>query len=313
MSLPDRPEDFVVYCDASNQGLCCVLMQRGKVIAYASRQLKIHEKNYTTHDLQLGVVVFALKTRRHYFYGTNEIRYHSRKANVVADALSEASKVENATAEMLCGMNQLIEGRKMEVNAETSKTFGFIAIARVDRLTKSAHFLAIREDYKMEKLARLYIDEIVAGHEVPVSIILDRDGRDGQGESTIQTLEDILRACVIDFGGSWDVHLSLAGFSYNNTYHSSIRCAPFKALYGRKCRSPVLWAEIRESRLIGPELVQETTDKVILIKERFKAAKDCQNSYVDNRRKQLGFEVGDKVILEVSSWKGVVRLERKTC
>ncbi|GKD28846.1 putative reverse transcriptase domain-containing protein [Tanacetum coccineum] len=85
---------------------------------------------------------------------------------------------------------------------------------------------------------------------------------DGQSEHTIQTMEDMLRACVIDFGGSWDVHLPLAGFSYNNSYHSSIRCAPFEALYGRKCRSPVLWAEIRESMLIGPELVQEMADKV---------------------------------------------------
>ncbi|GJT97187.1 putative reverse transcriptase domain-containing protein [Tanacetum coccineum] len=91
---------------------------------------------------------------------------------------------------------------------------------------------------------------------------------DGQSERMIQTLEDMLRACVIDFGGSWDVHLPLAEFSYNNSYHSSIRCAPFEALYGRKCRSPILWAEIGESSLIGPELVQETTDKVVLDKRR---------------------------------------------
>nr|GEZ52038.1 putative reverse transcriptase domain-containing protein [Tanacetum cinerariifolium] len=159
----------------------------------------------------------------------------------------------------------------------------------VDRLTKSTHFLAIREDYSTKRLARIYIDEIVARHEVHVSIISDRDGRftsrcwqtvqkalgtrldmsttyhpqtDGQSECTIQTLEDMLRACVIDFGGSWDVHLPLAEFSYNNNYHSSRRCAPFEALYGRKCRSPVLWAEIGKSSLIGHELVQEMTDKV---------------------------------------------------
>ncbi|GJV75951.1 putative reverse transcriptase domain-containing protein [Tanacetum coccineum] len=107
----------------------------------------------------------------------------------------------------------------------------------VDRLAKSIHFLAIREDYKMEKLEKLYIDEIVARHEVPVSIILDRDGRFTSREHTIQTLKDILRACVIDFGGSWDTHLPLGEFSYNNSYHSSIRCALFEALYGRKCRS----------------------------------------------------------------------------
>ncbi|GKB11340.1 retrovirus-related pol polyprotein from transposon TNT 1-94 [Tanacetum coccineum] len=135
----------------------------------------------------------------------------------------------------------------------------------VDRLTKTTHFLAIREDYSIEKLARLYIEEIIVQHGVPVSIISDRDGR-------------------------WDVHLPLAEFSYNNSYHPSIRCAPFEALYGRKCRSPILWAKIRESMLIGPELVQETTDKVVLIKEKLKAARDRQKSYADNTCKPLEFE-----------------------
>ncbi|GJS57010.1 putative reverse transcriptase domain-containing protein [Tanacetum coccineum] len=208
----------------------------------------------------------------------------------------------------------------------------------VDRLTKSDHFLAIREDYSTERLERLYIDEIVARHGVPVLIISDRDGRftsrfwqtlqkalgtrldmstayhpqtDGESERTIQTLEDMLRVCVIDFGGNWDVHLPLVKFSYNNSYHSSIRCAPFEALYGRKCRSPVLWAEIGESSLIRPELVQETTDKVVLIKEKLKVARDHQKSYADNRRKPLEFEVGDKVLLKVSPWKGVMRFGKK--
>ncbi|GJV25209.1 putative reverse transcriptase domain-containing protein [Tanacetum coccineum] len=121
----------------------------------------------------------------------------------------------------------------------------------------------------------------------------------------------MLRACVIDFGGSWDVHLPLAEFSYNNSYHSSIRCAPFEALYGRKCRSPVLWVEIGESRLIGTELVQEMTDKVVLIKEKLKAARDRQKSYADNRRKTQEFEVGDQVLLKVSPWKGVIRSGKK--
>ncbi|GKC66584.1 putative reverse transcriptase domain-containing protein [Tanacetum coccineum] len=127
---------------------------------------------------------------------------------------------------------------------------------------------------------------------------------DGQSERTIQTLEDMLRECVIDFGGSWDVHLPLAEFSYNNSYHSIIRCAPFRALYGRKCRSPILWAKIEESSLIGPELVQETTDKVVLIRDR-------QKSYADNKRKPLEFEVGDRVMLKVSPWKGVIRFGKK--
>ncbi|GJS65062.1 putative reverse transcriptase domain-containing protein [Tanacetum coccineum] len=191
----------------------------------------------------------------------------------------------------------------------------------VDRLTKSAHFLPIREDYKTEKLARIYINEIVARHGVPVSIISDRDGRfashlwqalqkalgtklnmstayhpetDGQSERTIQTLEDMLRACVMDFGGSWDTHLPLVEFSYNNSYHKSIKCAPFKALYGRKCRSPVIWAEVRESQLIGPEIMQETTGKIVQIKERLKTARSRQKSYADKRRKPLEFKVGDQ-------------------
>ncbi|GJW83736.1 putative reverse transcriptase domain-containing protein [Tanacetum coccineum] len=129
---------------------------------------------------------------------------------------------------------------------------------------------------------------------------------DGHSERTIQTLEDMLRACVIDFGSSWDVHLPLAEFSYNNSW-----CALFEALYGRKCRLPVLWAKIGEGSLIGPELVQETTDKVVVIKERLQAARDRQKSYADNRRKPLEFEVGDRVMLKMSPWKGVVRFGKK--
>ncbi|GJW80855.1 reverse transcriptase domain-containing protein [Tanacetum coccineum] len=500
LSLPDGVEDFVVYCDASNQGLGCVLMQRNKVIAYASRQLKIHEKNYTTHDLELGAVVFALKFWRHYLYGTKsviytdhkslqhifdqkelnmrqrrwielfsdyeyEIRYHPGKANVVVDALSRKERVkpkrvwamamtiqsavkgvilaaqgeafdqDNVMNERLHGLDQQMERKRdgslyfmdriwvplvggvrtiimdeahksrysvhpradkmyydlrdmywwprmkrdiatyvsecltcAKVKAEHQRPSGLLQQPEipewkwenitmdfitklprtrnghdaiwvvVDRLTKSAHFLAIREDYSTKKLVRLYTDEIVARHGVPVSIISDRDARftsrlwktfqkalgtrldmstayhpqtDGQSERTIQTLEDMLRACVIDFGGSWDVHLPLAEFSYNNSYHTSIRCTPFEALYGRKCRSPVLWAEIGEGSLIGPELVQETTDKVVVIKERLQAARDRQKSYADNRRKPLEFEVGDRVMLKVSPWKGVVHFGKK--
>ncbi|KAD5960304.1 hypothetical protein E3N88_11776 [Mikania micrantha] len=208
----------------------------------------------------------------------------------------------------------------------------------VDRLTKSAHFLAIREDYNTNKLAKLYLDEIVSRHGVPISITADRDSRftsrvlqtfqkalgsqlnlstayhpqtDGQTERTIQTLEDMLRSCVIDFGGSWDTHLPLVEFSYNNSYHSSIKCAPFEALYGRKCRSPVCWAEVGESQFTGPELIQETTDKIAVIRDRIKAAQDRQKSYADTRRKPLEFQIGDKVMLKVSPWKGTVRFGKQ--
>ena len=116
---------------------------------------------------------------------------------------------------------------------------------------------------------------------------------------------------MLDFGGSWDVHLPLVEFSYNNSYHSSIKCAPFDALYGRKCRSPVLWAEVGEGQLIGPEIVLETTEKISQIKERLKTARDRQKSYADKRRKPLEFNVGDHVMLKVSTWKGVVRFGKK--
>ncbi|GJX08965.1 putative reverse transcriptase domain-containing protein [Tanacetum coccineum] len=134
---------------------------------------------------------------------------------------------------------------------------------------------------------------------------------DSQSERTIQMLEDMLRACVMDFGGSWDFHLSLVEFSYNNSYHTSIKCAPFKALYARKCRSLVIWAEVEESQLIGPEIVWETTKKIIQIKERLKTARSRQQSYADKRRKPLKFKVGDRVLLKVSPWKGVVRFGKK--
>ncbi|GJU43965.1 putative reverse transcriptase domain-containing protein [Tanacetum coccineum] len=178
----------------------------------------------------------------------------------------------------------------------------------VDRLTKSAHFLPICEDYKTKKLARIYINKIVSRHGVLVSIISDRDGRfashlwqalqealgtttyilctayhtevagHGQTDAYYSDVGRIwLRACC-----SWILvheegcHLPLVEFSYNNSYHTSIKCAPFEALYRQKCRSPVIWTEVGESQLIGPELVQETTEKIFQIKERLKTARSRQ-------------------------------------
>ncbi|GJV20015.1 putative reverse transcriptase domain-containing protein [Tanacetum coccineum] len=176
----------------------------------------------------------------------------------------------------------------------------------VDRLTKSAHFLPMKKTDSIEKLAQLYLKEIVCKHGVPTSIISDRDSlftsrfwkslqeamgtqldmstayhpeTDGQSERTIQTLEDMLRACVIDFGNSWDRHLPLVEFSYNNSYHASIKAAPFEALYGQKCRSP----------------------------NRLLTARSRQKSYADIKRKPIEFQVGDMVMLKVSPWKGVIR------
>ncbi|KAK1441233.1 hypothetical protein QVD17_07076 [Tagetes erecta] len=167
-------------------------------------------------------------------------------------------------------------------------------------------------------MAKLYIKEIVSRHGVPLSIISDRDSRfttrfwsslqkdlgtrlnlstayhpqtDGQSERTIQTLEDMLRACVIDFSGSWDEFLPLVEFSYNNSYHTSIGMAPFEALYGRKCRTPVCWTEVGEDQLCSTEMMLETTDKIQLIRQRLKTAQDRQKSYADVRRRPLEFKV----------------------
>ncbi|GKB76809.1 putative reverse transcriptase domain-containing protein, partial [Tanacetum coccineum] len=127
----------------------------------------------------------------------------------------------------------------------------------------------------------------------------------------IQTLEDMLRAYVIDFGNGWDRHLPLIEFSNNNSYHTSIKAAPFEALYGRKCRSSVCWAEVEDVQLTGPEIIHETTEKIIQIKGKIQAAHDRQKSYADVRRKPLEFQVGDKVTLKVSPWKGVIRFGKR--
>ncbi|KAL0403807.1 UNVERIFIED_CONTAM: Transposon Ty3-I Gag-Pol polyprotein [Sesamum radiatum] len=175
----------------------------------------------------------------------------------------------------------------------------------IDRLTKSAHFILIRTTYTLEKLAGVYIDNIVRLHGIPVSIVSDRDPRftsrfwrsfqqalgtsirlsrayhpqtNGQSERTIQTLEDMLRACVLDFKGGWSDYLTLVEFSYNNSYHSSLGMAPYEALYGRKCRSPLCWNEVGEKVITGPELVQETVEKVATIRKRLEEAQDRQKS-----------------------------------
>ena len=197
----------------------------------------------------------------------------------------------------------------------------------VDQLTKSAHFLPANVEDSLEKLAKLYVDEIVRLHGVPVLIVSDRDPRftsrfwpslqtalgtrlhfstefhpqtDGQSERTIQTLEDMLRACVMEFKGSWDTHLALMEFAYNNSYQASIDMAPFEALYGRKCRTPVCWDEVGERRLVGRELVQITSEKVKVVRDNLKIVRDRQRSYADNRRKDLQFEIGDRVFLKIS-------------
>ena len=504
-------KEYVIFSDASLNGLGCVLMQEGKLVAYASRQLKPHEKNYPTHDLELAAIVFALKIWRHYLYGEKcfiytdhnslkylpsqrelnlrqrrwmelikdydcVIDYHPGKANVVADALSrktmQALQTLNAhlsltddgtvVTELIARpslLNQVLEaqrkdeeiavivsqignGKEIEftvnedgvlyykdrvcvpddndlrktilkeahsgsfaihpgstkmyqdlkmsfwwsrmkrdisefvtkclvcqrVKVEHQVPSGLLQSIRipewkwdritmdfvdglpltrrkhnsvwvvVDRLTTSAHFLPVITDYSLDKLAELYIKEIVRLHGIPISIISDRDPRftsrfwgklqealgtrlnfstafhpqtDGQSKRVIQIMEDMLRSCVIDYEGSWDRRIPLVEFVYNNSFQLSIGMAPYEALYGRKCRTPLCWTELSEKKVIGPDLIQETEEKVKMIRERLKIANDRQKSYADMKRKDIRYEIGEKVFLKVSPWKKVMRFGKK--
>nr|GFB25592.1 putative reverse transcriptase domain-containing protein [Tanacetum cinerariifolium] len=187
---------------------------------------KIHEKDYTTHDLELGAVVQNL------------------------NAQTEARKLENIKEE------------------------------------------DVGETDPMDKLARIYLKEVITRHGILVSIISDRDPR--FASNFWRSLQNVI-----------------VEFSYDNSYHASIKDAPFEALYGRKCRSPVYWTEDRGAQILGPELIQETIEKIVQIKQGMQAARDRQKSYADLKHKPMKFQVGDKVMLKVSPWKGVVRFGKR--
>ncbi|WVZ97861.1 hypothetical protein U9M48_043369 [Paspalum notatum var. saurae] len=522
LTLPDLTKSFTVYCDASKEGLGCVLMQEGKVIAYASRQLRKHEVNYPTHNLELAAVVHALKIWRHYLFGNRceiytdhkslkyiftqnelnmrqrrwlelikdydlEIHYHLGKANVVADALSRKSYVNMAVAFQmpleLCAefeslnlgfvhhttvatfeaeptleqeirkhqktdekIQEIREQIKMgkaphfredeqgtvwyknricvpdvdsikklilseahdtaysihpgstkmyhdlkerfwwygmkravaeyvavcdtcqRVKAEHQRPAGLLQPLKipewkweeismdfivglprtqkgynsiwvvVDRLTKVAHFIPVNTTYSGARLAELYISRIVYLHGVPKRIISDRGSQftsrfweqlhdsldsklrfstayhpqtDGQTERTNQILEDMLRACAIQYGTSWDRSLPYAEFSYNNNYQAILKKSPFEALYGRRCRTPLFWNQTGEKQVFGPDLIRDAEQQTKMVRENLRVAQSRQKSYVDVRRRDLTFKVGDFVYLKVSPMRGIRRFNMK--
>jgi hypothetical protein len=490
-------------------------MQEGRVVAYASRQLKTHEHNYPTHDLELAAVVHALKIWRHYLIGNKceiytdhkslkyiftqpdlnlrqrrwlelikdyslEIHYHPGKANVVADDLSrkaychhlvtqklelceEMSKLNLTIVPHSLNYNltfypvlndQIMEAQKedeelMKIKAQTGENkapyfrvdqYGTLFkkrlcvpeqghfkntimdeahnsaysihpgatkmyvdirdkywwrgmkgdVARfvvqcdvcqrvktehqkpsgllqplpipewkwenismdfinglpktprgndsiwviVDCLTKVAHFIPVRTTYGGDKLAKLYINNILKLHGVPKSIVSDRRAQfvskfwrslhqalktkldfnsayhpqtDGQTERVNQVLEDMLRACVLTYGKSWEDNLAFAEFSYNNGYHTSLKKAPFEVLYGRKCHTPLMWSEVRDRVIESPDFIKAAEEKIAEVRENLRIAQSRQKSYADKRRQELKFNVGDHIYLRVSPIRGTHR------
>ena len=208
----------------------------------------------------------------------------------------------------------------------------------VDRLTKVAHFIPVKTTYSGAKLAELYMERIVCLHGVPKKIVSDRGTQftshfwqklhesmdtklnfssayhpqtDGQTERTNQILEDMLRACALQYGTSWDKSLPYVEFSYNNSYQKSLKMAPFEVLYGRKCRTPLFWSQTGESQVFGPEILQEAEKQVHAVRQNLKIAQSRQKSYEDTRRRDLEFQIGDYVYLKVSPMRGVKRFHTK--
>jgi hypothetical protein len=196
----------------------------------------------------------------------------------------------------------------------------------VDRLTKVAHFIPGNLSDRAPEIAHKFTKEIFRLHGLPEKIISDRDSRitsrfwqtlfsalgtklnissayhpetDGQTERVNQVLEDLLRVYCMDQQYQWETYLPLVEFAYNNSYQSAIKMAPFEALYGRKCRTPVSWNRLEDRVLVGPEMLQVMEDQVLQIRQRLKEANDRQKSYADAKRTPREFSVGDKVLLRV--------------
>ncbi|GJY84347.1 putative reverse transcriptase domain-containing protein [Tanacetum coccineum] len=266
--LQDRgAKNFIVYCDASHKGLGVVLMQNEKVIAYASRQLKIHEKNYTTHDLELRAVSCSV---------INDVKsFHPGKANVVADALSRKERIKPLRVRALV-MTIGLDLPKQILEAQT-------------------------EARKLENLG--------AGDVGGMLIENLRESDNPRKEKLEPDMKKLYWWPNMKADITMDFVTKLPRTS--SGYDTIWALTPFEAFYGRKCRSPVCWAEVGDAQLTGPELIHETTEKIVQIKQRIQAARDRQKSYADVRCKPLEFQVGDRVMLKVSPWKRVIRFGKQ--
>ncbi|XP_074347457.1 uncharacterized protein LOC141686315 [Apium graveolens] len=279
--LPSGNGGFQVYNDAFKRGLGCVFMQHGKVISYASRQLKPYEVNYPTHDLELAAMPHLILDLERlgvelYVRGSN-----GSIANLKVE-LDLVSKVK--------------EAQKNDIGLE--------AIRSEVAGGKQTHF-RVDDEGVIWLGGKLCMPADPTIHE---EILKETDEH---SERTIQTLEDILRACALEWIGDWDKNLYLVEFAYNNSWHVSIGMPPFEALYGRRCRASSCWDEVGERVIEGPELVRITNEKVEKVKESLKEARSRQKSYADQYRKFGGFEPGDHVFLKVFPSKGVKRFGMK--
>ncbi|GJT13727.1 putative reverse transcriptase domain-containing protein [Tanacetum coccineum] len=350
LALPDGPDDFVVYCDASKQGFGCVLMQRGKVIAYASRQLKKHGKNYlSTHDLAVDELLSDYEC---------EIKYHPGKANVVADALSRKERLKPRRVRAMSitihsglktkileaqrglpgsySPNLMLRGLETHLSNELMVTFTslyrviwipyqlvrdiaeYVSRCLTCSKIKAEHqkpsgFLQQPEipEWKWEKITMDFITKLPkssSGHDT-IWVVVDRLTKSGSLLTYLRdgrfrhTMGKLFRKRV---GTRLDYEYGITTLRPRSEWSVTIQ-----TLEAMLRLSPVIWTEVGESQLIGPEIVQETTEKIVQIKERLKTARSRQKSYADKRRKPLEFQVGDRVLLKVSPWKGVVRFGKK--
>ncbi|GJS31332.1 putative nucleotidyltransferase, ribonuclease H [Tanacetum coccineum] len=352
LTLPSGSGGFQIYSDASKKGLGCVLMQHGKIKAAqkdgmgtklcvpedpALREVLMTEAHSSPFSIHPGSTKMYHDLKQHFWWSGMK----RDVATFVSKCLvCQQVKIEHQRASGLLQPLEIPVWKWDEISMDfvtglprTQRKHDAIWVV-VDRLTKTAHFLPIRKDFSISRLAEMFQQEIVRLHGTPSAIVSDRDPRftsrfwkglqnawgtrlkfstafhpetDGQSERTIQTLEDMLRSCALEWTGNWDDYICLVEFAYNNSWHASIKCAPFEMLYGRKCRAPICWDQVGERVLEGPEMIEVTNEKVAVAREKLKEAQTRQKSYADKHRRLLEFQPGEHVFLKVSPTRGVRR------